>query len=82
MRNFKPMRGRSGLGAALWTVAIALSCESAAPDPVAVVDQKAKNVPAAPSADKGMQFVGPKLTIAAGEEKMLCWVPNWTPDRG
>ncbi|MBM4345120.1 MAG: hypothetical protein FJ100_17250 [Deltaproteobacteria bacterium] len=81
MRIFKSVRAQSCVSAALWTAAVAIACESTTPDMVAVVDQKAKNVPAAPSAGKGVQFVGPKLTIAAGEEKMLCWVPDWTPDK-
>ncbi len=81
MRFFKPNRVPALACAAVLTAAVAMSCESAAPDAPAVVDQKAKNVPAAPSADKGMQFVGPKLTVAPGEEKMLCWVPEWVPEK-
>ncbi|MSQ83504.1 MAG: hypothetical protein EXR77_11555 [Myxococcales bacterium] len=58
-------------------------CQGAEPATAATgpIDQKAKNVPAAPTADKGRQFIGPKLVIKAGEEKMLCWVADWTPDK-
>lgn len=81
MRFCKPNRVPARACAAVLVAAFAVSCESATPDAATVVDQKAKNVPAAPAADKGVQFVGPKLTIAAGDEKQLCWVPDWTPEK-
>lgn len=66
--------------AAAGAAAVFVACESSAPV-ATVIDQKPKNVPAAPTPDKGVQFTGPKLTLQAGEEKMLCWVPKWSPDK-
>lgn len=38
-------------------------------------------VPAPFEEGKGMQFVQPEAIIKAGQEKMICWIPNWVPDK-
>lgn len=43
-------------------------------------DQRVE-VPTAPAADVGLQFVMPETVIPAGTEKMICWIPNWVPDK-
>ena len=37
-------------------------------------------VPEAPAADVGLQFVQPEAVIEPGEERMICWIPDFVPD--
>jgi hypothetical protein len=37
--------------------------------------------PPALGASEGLQFVMPDTVIRAGEERMTCWVPDYTPDQ-
>ncbi len=57
---------------------LTLSCAEDPSD--STIDQRVA-VPEAPAANEGMQFVMPEMTIPAGEEKMVCWVPDWKPDQ-
>ncbi len=45
-----------------------------------VLDLRVK-VPNAPKESEGRQFVMPDTIIPAGTEKMMCWIPNWVPDK-
>src|SRR5438552_16724334 len=38
-------------------------------------------VPPPLGASEGLQFVMPDTVIPAGQEKMTCWVPDYTPDQ-
>src|ERR1043165_5175044 len=44
------------------------------------VDVRPK-VPAPPAAAEGVQFVMPDTVYKSGEDKQVCWVPDWTPDQ-
>jgi hypothetical protein len=33
-----------------------------------------------PAPENGVQFVMPETVIAAGEERMICWIPDWVPE--
>lgn len=46
----------------------------------AVIDRRV-GVPEPPVEGKGVQFVMPETIIPAGEEKMMCWIPDWVPER-
>ena len=56
---------------------LALACGE--PSAVGPLDQRAI-APAAPAADLGMQVVGPEIVIPAGQEQMICWVPDLPAD--
>lgn len=43
-------------------------------------DQRVK-IPEPFAEGKGMQFVQPEAVIKAGQEKMICWIPSWVPDK-
>jgi Copper type II ascorbate-dependent monooxygenase, C-terminal domain len=59
----------------------ALASATCAPTaPMGPTDQRAM-APAPPAAGTGMQFTMPETIIPAGAERMMCWVPDWTPDR-
>lgn len=45
-----------------------------------VIDGRVE-VPEPPVEGKGVQFVMPETIIPAGEEKMMCWIPDWVPER-
>ena len=71
------------VGQALVIAAVAPALPScatdAAPAPV-VLDQKAKNIPVIDAAKQRM-IKGPVIKMKPGEDKMLCWVPDWIPDK-
>ncbi|MCB9638107.1 MAG: hypothetical protein H6727_04270 [Myxococcales bacterium] len=45
-----------------------------------VIDLRVQ-IPEAPKEDEGRQFIMPETIIPAGSEKMMCWIPNWVPDK-
>ncbi len=61
-------------------LAMLYGCNTTSTADAVINDQRAQNVPAI-AADKGRSFVGPELHMAAGEDKMICWVPDWSPDQ-
>lgn len=38
-------------------------------------------VPTPPAKGEGLQFKQPETIIKAGEEKQVCWIPNWVPEK-
>jgi hypothetical protein len=60
-------------------VALAVGCGTAPPAD-GILDHRAV-LPPEPAADEGILLVQPEMVLAAGEERMTCWVPDWVPDR-
>lgn len=72
----------AGLAVVIATCAVALaSCASeSAPAAADVIDQKAKNIPAV-DPKKQRLLKSPVVRVKPGEDRMICWVPSWVPDK-
>lgn len=68
-------------GCVLFCAAGLVACADDGGTPTeAPLDQKTKDVVVLDAA-KGRVFTGPKLRVEKGEDRMVCWVPDWTPDQ-
>jgi len=56
------------------------SCASDPAPAAAVIDQKVTQLPAVDAATQRL-IRGPVLRVKPKEDRMICWVPDWTPDR-
>jgi hypothetical protein len=56
------------------------ACTDSASDGGGPIDNRAL-APQAPPFEEGIQFAMPETIIPAGEERMMCWIPEWIPDQ-